>query len=173
MPLTTISGRSPVAADTHHALARIGRLSSCLDHGFLELDDNAPGHGMRAIAPGRKNDLFVGSEAGGEAAAIAYIPFETAKLSTVDPHVGLADTTAPIPDDKMKRADDLLPWRRNDSGQAGLLRSDEPRQIRSGRIFPALFDFQPRQNFAPRVNRLRGEQSRHTREAPPKVGLAE
>ena len=33
---------------------------------------------MRAIALGRKNYLFVGSEAGGKAAAIAYTLIETA-----------------------------------------------------------------------------------------------
>jgi len=33
--------------------------------GLLELDNNAAERGMRAIALGRKNYLFVGSEAGG------------------------------------------------------------------------------------------------------------
>ena len=38
----------------------------------------------------RKNYLFVGSEAGGKAAAIAYTLIETAKLNTADPHAWLA-----------------------------------------------------------------------------------
>ncbi|WP_208994784.1 hypothetical protein [Pseudovibrio sp. Alg231-02] len=47
---------------------------------------------MRPVALGRKNYLFMGSEGGGKAAAIAYTFIETAKLNNVGPsclaHVG-------------------------------------------------------------------------------------
>ncbi|MFC0218856.1 IS66 family transposase [Pseudochelatococcus lubricantis] len=69
--LTTISGKSPRAAAIRYALARMERLRPYLDHCILELDNNAAERGMRAIALGRKNYLFLGSEAGGKAAAIA------------------------------------------------------------------------------------------------------
>jgi len=49
------------------------RLGPYLDHGILQLHNNAAERGMRAIALGRKNDLFVGSEAGGKA-QIDWIP---------------------------------------------------------------------------------------------------
>lgn len=80
--------------------AKIGELPvrPYLDHGILELDNNAAERGMRTIALGRKNYLFVGSEAGGKAAAIAYTLIETAKLNAIDPHAWLADTLARIPD---------------------------------------------------------------------------
>ena len=65
------------------------------------------------MALGRKNYLFVGSEAGGKAAAIAYTLIETAKLNTVDPNAWLADTIARIPAYKITKVDDLLPWRWN------------------------------------------------------------
>ena len=65
---------------------------------------------MRAIALGRKNYLFVGSETGGKAAAIAYTLIETAKLNAVDPNAWLADTLARIPDYKITKVDELLPW---------------------------------------------------------------
>ena len=68
---------------------------------------------MRAIALGRKNYLFVGSETGGKAAAIAYTLIETAKLNATDPFVWLADTIARIPDYKINKVDDLLPWKWN------------------------------------------------------------
>ena len=68
---------------------------------------------MRAIALGSKNYLFVGSEAGGKAAAIAYTLIETAKLNAVDPRAWLADTLARIPDYKITKVDDLLPWHCN------------------------------------------------------------
>ena len=113
MQLTTISGKSPLASAIRYAVTRMERLRPYLDHGILELDNNAAERGMRAIAIGRKNYLFVGSEAGGKAAAIAYTLIETAKLNAVDPNAWLADTLARIPDDKITRVDDLLPWRWN------------------------------------------------------------
>ena len=113
MQLTTISGKSPLAAAIRYALTRMERLRPYLDNGILELDNNAAERGMRAIALGRKNYLFVGSEAGGKAAAIAYTLIETAKLNAVDPHAWLADTLARIPDYKITKVDDLLPWKWN------------------------------------------------------------
>jgi len=65
---------------------------------------------IRCIALGRKTYLFVGSPAGGKAAAIAYTLIETAKLNGVDPQDWLADTLARIPDCKITKVDDLLPW---------------------------------------------------------------
>ena len=63
------------------------------------------------MALGRKNYLFVGSEAGGRAAAIAYTLIGTAKLNGVDPHAWLADILARIPDYTITKVDELLPWR--------------------------------------------------------------
>jgi hypothetical protein len=67
--------------------------------------------GMRAFARRRKNYLFVGSETGGRAAAIAYSLIEKAKLNVVDPHAWLAYTLARIPDCTITKVDDLLPWK--------------------------------------------------------------
>jgi len=113
MQLTTISGKSPLAAAIRYALTRMERPRPYLDNGILELDNNAAERGMRAIALGRKNYLFVGSETGGKAAAIAYTLIETAKLNAIDPHAWLADTLARIPDYKITKVNDLLPWRWN------------------------------------------------------------
>ena len=66
---------------------------------------------LRSVAIGRKNYLFVGSLTGGRAAAIAYTLIETAKLNGVDPQAWLADMLACIPDYKITRIDDLLPWK--------------------------------------------------------------
>jgi hypothetical protein len=86
------------------------RMRSYLDNGMLELDNNTAERGMRAIALGRKNYLFVGSEAGGRAAAIAYTLIETAKLNDVDPEAWLADTIARTPDYRITKVEELLPW---------------------------------------------------------------
>ncbi len=60
---------------------------------------------------GRKNYLFMGSEGGGKAAAIAYTLIETAKLNSVDPQAWLTDVLNRIADHKITRLDELMPWR--------------------------------------------------------------
>ena len=104
------SGKSPLAGAIRYALTRLPRLRPYLEHGHLEIDNNAAERAIRGIALGRKNYLFVGSPAGGKAAAIAYTLIETAKLNDVDPQGWLADTLARIPDCKITKVDDLLPW---------------------------------------------------------------
>jgi hypothetical protein len=106
-----ISGKSPLAVAIRYAPTRMPRMRPYLANGILELDNNVAERGMRAIALGRKNYLFVGSEAGGKAAAIAYTLIETAKLNGVDPHAWLADTLARIPDYTITKVDEMLPWR--------------------------------------------------------------
>jgi transposase len=65
----------------------------------------------------RKNFLFLGSEAGGERAAILYTVLESAKLNGLDPEAYLANVI-----DRMakghpiNRLGELLPW--NWPGQA-------------------------------------------------------
>ena len=109
--LTRISGKSPLAGAIRYALTRMKKLRTWLDHGFLELDNNTAERSMRPIALGRKNYLFMGSQGGGKAAAIAYTLIETAKLNGVDPQAWLTDTLGRIADHKITRIDELLPWR--------------------------------------------------------------
>jgi hypothetical protein len=88
--------------------AELERIANFL---FLDEATNADERGMGAVALGRKNYLFVGPEAGGKAAAITHTPIETAKLNAVAPHAWLAGTLGRIPDYKITKVDDLLPWR--------------------------------------------------------------
>ena len=87
------------------------KLPPSLDHGFLELDNNAAERSIRPIALGRKNYLFMGSEGGGKAAAIAYTLVEAPKLNGVDPQAWLTNVLSRIADHKITRIDELLPWR--------------------------------------------------------------
>jgi transposase len=80
-----------------------------LEDGRLAID-NAAKRGMRGISVGRKNWLFAGSEAGGRAAAAAYTLIETAKLNKIDPQAWLTDVLGCIPEHKINRIDELLPW---------------------------------------------------------------
>ena len=106
-----ISGKTPLAAAIRYARGRMRRLRPYLDDGRLALDNNPAERAMRGVALGRKNFMFVGSEAGGHAAAVAYTLIETAKLNGVDPEAWLSDTLARLPDYKITRIAELLPWR--------------------------------------------------------------
>jgi transposase len=108
--LTRISGKSPLAGAIRYALTQMKKLRPWLDHGFLELDNNTAERSMRPIALGRKNYLFMGSEGGGKAAAIAYTLVETAKLNGVNPQAWLTDVLGRIADHKITKLDELLPW---------------------------------------------------------------
>ncbi|MDA0340513.1 MAG: IS66 family transposase [Proteobacteria bacterium] len=108
---TRISGKTPLATAIRYAITRLKRLRPYLDNGVLEIDNNTAERAMRGVAIGRKNYLFMGSEGGGKAAAIAYTLIETAKLNSVDPQAWLNDTLARIADHKINRIDELLPWR--------------------------------------------------------------
>jgi hypothetical protein len=109
--LRRISGKSPLAQAIRYALVRIKRLRPYLDHGFLEIDNNTAERSIRAIALGRKNWLFAGSERGGRSAAVAYTLIETAKLNGVDPQAWLTHVLNRIADHKINRIDELLPWK--------------------------------------------------------------
>jgi len=109
--LTQISGKSVLASAIRYGVTRLKRTRPYLDDGRLSIDNNAAERGMRAIAVGRKNYLFMGSDNGGKSAAVAYTLIETAKLNGVDPQAWLTDTLACIADHKINRIDELLPWR--------------------------------------------------------------
>jgi len=53
---------------------------------------------MRSVARGRKTWLFVGSDRGGERAAIMYTLINTARLNDIDPLAWLPDVLAKIAD---------------------------------------------------------------------------
>ncbi len=88
------------------------------------------------------------SASGGKAAAIAYTLVETARLNDDDPQARLAQLLELIPDYKINRIDELLPWntataedrkadnRSRKAGQAGRLRTFSPsrRHRRSTRL---------------------------------------
>ncbi len=108
--LPRISGKSELAKAIRYALSRFRKLRPYLDHGCLEADNTCAERAMKTVALGRKNWMFVGSEGGGKAAAIAYTLVETAKLNGIDPQAWLTDVLSRIADHKITRIDELLPW---------------------------------------------------------------
>lgn len=80
-------------------------------NGRLELDNNTAERAVKPVAVGRKKWMFVGSEDGGKAMAIAFTLIEMAKLNGVDPQAWLTWVLAQIAHHKITRLDELLPRR--------------------------------------------------------------
>jgi transposase len=105
-----LSSKNETAKAIDYSLKRWPALTRFLDDGRLCLSNNAAERAMRAIAVGRHNWTFAGSDEGGRRAAAIYTLIETAKLNDIDPQAWLADVLARLPDHPAKRITDLLPW---------------------------------------------------------------
>jgi hypothetical protein len=85
-------------------------LTRYCDEGRLEIDNNAAERALRAVAMGRKNYMFAGSDAGGDRAANLYSLIGSAKLNGLDPEAYLREVLTRIADHPVNRIADLLPW---------------------------------------------------------------
>jgi transposase len=105
----SLSKKSDLAGAIHYALARWRALTRYCEDGGIEIDNNAAERSLRAIALGRKNYLFAGSDAGGERAAIIYSLLGTAKLNGINPESYLRYVLERIAEHPINRFVELLP----------------------------------------------------------------
>jgi transposase len=108
--LEKLSRKSDTALAVRYALGRWEALLRYVDDGRLEIDNNAAERALRAVALGRKNYLFAGSDRGGESAAAIYSLIGTAKLNGIDPEFYLRNVLSRIADHPINRIEELLPW---------------------------------------------------------------
>jgi len=108
--LSKLSRKSDTTAAIHYALARWDAFVRYCDDGRIEIDNSAAERALRAIALGRKNYLFAGSDRGGERAATFYSLIGTAKLNGLDPEAYLRYVLKHIADYSITRIEELLPW---------------------------------------------------------------
>jgi transposase len=105
-----VSRNSETGKAIDYSLKRWAALTRFLDDGRLCMSNNAAEREMRAVAVGRRNWTFAGSDQGGRRAAALYTLIATAKLNDIDPQPWLADVLARLPDHPAKRIHEFLPW---------------------------------------------------------------
>jgi transposase len=110
MSLRTLSTKSETAGAIRYALSHWRALTRYVDDGRLEIDNSAAERSLRAVALGRKNYLFAGSDSGGERAAAIYSLVGSARLNGLDPELYLRRVLTRIAEHPVCRIDELLPW---------------------------------------------------------------
>jgi transposase len=105
-----ISKNSDTGKAIDYSLKRWAALTRFLDDGRVCMTNNVAERELRAVAVGRRNWTFAGSDEGGRRAAAVYTLIATAKLNDVDPQAWLADMLSRLLDYPAKRISDLLPW---------------------------------------------------------------
>jgi transposase len=113
--------KSPISEAIGYALNNWSALIRYTEAGFLSIDNNVAEREMKRIAIGRKNWLFVGSERGGETAAVLISFTSTCQRLQVEPWAYLQDVLSRLPSTPAAQLDGLLP----DRWQAARANRDE------------------------------------------------
>jgi transposase len=108
---TEVLPKSPLGEAIGYALNNWSALIRYTDAGFLSIDNNVAEREMKRIAIGRKNWLFVGSERGGQTAAVLFSFTSTCQRLGVEPWAYLQDVLTRLPVLPADQLDALLPDR--------------------------------------------------------------
>ena len=92
-------------------MGRWEALTRCANDGRLAIDNNLAERLLRGLAVTWKNFLFLGSDTGGDRAAILCTLIEMAKLNGLNPEASLAYAIDQLArGDLASRLSHLLPW---------------------------------------------------------------
>lgn len=89
--------KSPIRAAFTYTLNQWDALVRYTEAGYLSYDNNLAERLVKIPAIGRKNFLFVGSQRGGEGAAVLYSLVSSAKANGVEPFAWLRDLFTQLP----------------------------------------------------------------------------
>jgi len=103
--------KSPIGHAIAYAQRQWAALQRFTEQGFLNIDNNASERAMRAVAVGRKNWLFAGSDKGGQTAAVLYTITQTCRRHGIDPFVYLQNVLTRLPSTQVDGLPDLFPHR--------------------------------------------------------------
>jgi len=106
-----LSSKTALSKALQYALTRWDALARYTTDGRIGIDNNPAERSLRGIAVTRKNFLFLGSDRGGERAAVIYTALETARLNGIDPEGWLADVLTRLAAGHGQQSiGELLPW---------------------------------------------------------------
>ena len=103
--------KSPVAAAINYVLNQWEALKRYTTDGDLHIDNNVSERTLKLIGMGRINWLFLGSDQGGQTAAVLFSFTATCKHLRIDPFAYLRDVFDRLATHPAERLDELLPHR--------------------------------------------------------------
>jgi len=101
--------KSLIGKALDYYIKREARLSSYIQDGRLEIDNNFVENSIRPLALGRKNYLFAGSHKAAQNAAIIYSFIGSCQKVGIEPRAWLTDVIDRISDTSIHNLDQLLP----------------------------------------------------------------
>ena len=110
--------RSPIAAAINYVLNQWQALQRYTSDGDLHIDNNLSERTLKLVGIGRNNWLFVGSDAGGQTAAVLFSFTATCKQLGLDTFAYLRDVLTRLPTVAAEQLDELLPHRWQAAHQA-------------------------------------------------------
>lgn len=111
--------RSPMAQAIGYTLNQWDALCRYVEHGFLNIDNNAAERALKRVAIGRKNWLFAGNDAAGASHARLWTLIASAERHGVDPQAYLRSVLAKIGQTELSEVGQFLPdvWKREDAAE--------------------------------------------------------
>jgi len=112
--------QSPMGRAIEYAFGPWEWLTTYIDNGLVDIDNNSCERSMRKVAVGRKNYMFAGGEAGGHTAAVFYSLVETCSRLGINPQEYLEDVLVRVNTHPQSRIAELTPH-----GWAAVRKSEE------------------------------------------------
>jgi transposase len=112
--------RSPMAAAIGYTLNQWDALCRYVEHGWLNIDNNAAERALKRVAIGRKNWLFAGNDAAGASHARLWTLIASAERHGLDPQAYLRSVLAKVGSTPMNELGQFLPdaWKAEDLAAA-------------------------------------------------------